>query len=240
MEGWIKTYRELENHWIWNNDKYLKCWLWFLFRANHCKNKILIGAEFIEIERGEFITSISKIGLASGMSLQSTRTFLALLEKDKMINKQTTSKLTKITICNYEYYQNGQQTKNKPTNKHVTQSQQGDNTIVTTDKNEKNDIKNEKNEKKGFIPPTLEDVISYFKENGYSEESARKVFKYYSTLDWHDSKGNKIRNWKSKMIAVWFKDENRIKQIITGEDSVQRMQRELKELHEREKQNGNK
>jgi hypothetical protein len=96
------------------------------------------------------------------------------------------------------------------------------------------------NNKSVFTPPNLEDVISYFKENGYSEESARKVFKYYSTLDWYDSKGNKIRNWKSKMIAVWFKDENRIKQIITGEDSVQRMQRELKELHEREKQNGNK
>lgn len=148
MEGWVKIYREIENHWIWQNDKYFKCWQWFIFRANHCQNKVLLGTEFMDVNRGEFITSISKICQATGMSMQSTRTFLALLEKDKMINKQTTSKLTKITICNYDYYQGDQQTNNKQINKRVTQSQQTDNKPVTTDKNEKNDIKNEKNLKK--------------------------------------------------------------------------------------------
>jgi len=62
---------------------------------------------------------------------------------------------------------------------------------------------------KKFIPPSLAEVIKYFFEKGYSVESAKKAHEYYSTADWHDRNGNKVRNWKQKMIAVWFKDENK-------------------------------
>jgi hypothetical protein len=55
----------------------------------------------------------------------------------------------------------------------------------------------------------IDDVIKYFQENGYQEETARKAFKYYATADWKDSKGSQVRSWKQKMIAVWFKDENK-------------------------------
>lgn len=65
---------------------------------------------------------------------------------------------------------------------------------------------------KEFIPPTLDEVISYFLSNWYRKDIAIKAFNYYNVADWHDSKGNKIRNWKQKMQAVWFKEENRIKQ----------------------------
>ena len=58
-----------------------------------------------------------------------------------------------------------------------------------------------------FVPPTINEVISYFKSKGYSEPSAKKAFEYYETANWHDSTGKKVKNWKQKMIAVWFKDE---------------------------------
>jgi hypothetical protein len=64
---------------------------------------------------------------------------------------------------------------------------------------------------KEFIPPDVDEVILYFKENGYDEKTALKMFKSYSVADWVDSKGNKIKNWKQKAINVWFKDENKIK-----------------------------
>lgn len=72
--------------------------------------------------------------------------------------------------------------------------------------------KKEKNKKKIFTPPTLLDVISYFSENGYSELSAKKAFQYYEAANWHDSNDNQVKNWKQKMIAVWFKDENKVSQ----------------------------
>lgn len=65
--------------------------------------------------------------------------------------------------------------------------------------------------KKGFAPPSLKEVKKYFKEKGYSEESAAKAFDYYEANDWMDSHGNKVKSWKQKMIGIWFKDENKKK-----------------------------
>jgi len=65
-----------------------------------------------------------------------------------------------------------------------------------------------------FTPPSQIEVIDYFNQNGYSEESAIKAFKYYETGQWKDGKGNKVKNWKQKMQSVWFKEDNKIKPKI--------------------------
>ena len=62
---------------------------------------------------------------------------------------------------------------------------------------------------KKFTPPEKDDVVLYFKENGYSKETALKAFLYYDTGGWIDSNGIQVKNWKQIMIAVWFKEENR-------------------------------
>lgn len=62
--------------------------------------------------------------------------------------------------------------------------------------------------REGKDPPTLLEVIEYFKENGFPEELAKRAFKGYAEANWHDSKGNKVLNWKQKMNNVWFKHEN--------------------------------
>jgi hypothetical protein len=64
--------------------------------------------------------------------------------------------------------------------------------------------------KKEFVPPTVDDVISYFSQNGYSTEAAGKAFRFYESGDWHDSNGKKIKNWKQKMNGVWFKEEHKL------------------------------
>jgi len=72
---------------------------------------------------------------------------------------------------------------------------------------DKNIVKKEK-KVKYFEPPSFEDFDAYFKEKGYGIIS-KKVFDYYSTADWHDSQGNKVKNWKQKVQGVWFKEENK-------------------------------
>jgi len=73
-----------------------------------------------------------------------------------------------------------------------------------------------KRKKKVFVPPLIEEVKDYFKENGYEELLAIKFFNSYNVADWVDSKGNKIRNWKQKAIQVWFKDEYKIVRSISN------------------------
>jgi hypothetical protein len=63
-------------------------------------------------------------------------------------------------------------------------------------------------------PPSLEEVISYFDENGYTKESATKMFEYYeesrkpSGRVWKDGRGNTVKNWKQKARSIWFKPDN--------------------------------
>ena len=80
---------------------------------------------------------------------------------------------------------------------------------ISTKKNKnKNEIRIKEEEEKEI---NINDIKLYFFENGYSEITAQKFFDYYSVASWKDSKGNKVKNWKQKAQAVWFKDENKIK-----------------------------
>lgn len=69
-----------------------------------------------------------------------------------------------------------------------------------------------------FTPPIIEDVREYFKINGYTQSAAEKAFKYYESGGWKDSQGKQVKNWKQKMISVWFKDENKLS-LITNKQS---------------------
>ena len=62
---------------------------------------------------------------------------------------------------------------------------------------------------KEFVPPSLDEVVEYFDEKGYTRDAAERAYAYYTERNWVDSKGSQVKNWKSKCIAVWFKPENR-------------------------------
>lgn len=72
--------------------------------------------------------------------------------------------------------------------------------------------------KKDKFIPTIDEVVTYFLDNGYSRESAEKMYNFYQASIssnrqkyWKDSRGNPVKNWKQKAQAVWFKPENKAK-----------------------------
>lgn len=87
----------------------------------------------------------------------------------------------------------------------------GDEQKPTKERKGKESKRNKNKEKGIFSAPILEEVISYFTENGYSATIATKAFNFYHTGNWKDSNGNQVRNWKQKMQSVWFTDENKNK-----------------------------
>lgn len=62
---------------------------------------------------------------------------------------------------------------------------------------------------KKIEPPTLNEVELFVQSEGFPREFAEKIFKYYADADWHDSKGNKVKNWKQKIRGNWLKPENK-------------------------------
>jgi hypothetical protein len=73
-----------------------------------------------------------------------------------------------------------------------------------------------------FQPPTIEEVIKYFLDNGYPEELARRCYNGYAAADWRDSKGNPVRSWKQKAQHVWFKPEAKIQKQSTIDSHYER------------------
>lgn len=51
-----------------------------------------------------------------------------------------------------------------------------------------------------FIPPTFEEVAAYCKNRG-NDVDPRKFFDYFHESGWVDAKGNRVRNWKQKIIT---------------------------------------
>ena len=138
--GWIKIYRQIQKHWIWDNPDYLKAWIAILITVNHEDNKVLIHGELFNCGRGESLLSLANWAktFGKGWTIQRTRTFFNLLEKDKMVNTEGCRKTTRLKVCNYESYQEVQQANNRQT----TDKQQTNNKQITTNKNDKNDKKN--------------------------------------------------------------------------------------------------
>lgn len=81
----------------------------------------------IEVERGQFITSLQSLSDAIGVSVMKVRTCLKRLEETGEITAKTTNKYSIITICKYGSYQ----PQNSDTNKQVTNKQQTDNKQIT-------------------------------------------------------------------------------------------------------------
>ena len=120
-KGYIKIYRDIEEHWIFQNDKYLKAWITIIMTVNHEDKKVLIGQKLFLCKRGQSLKSVQSWAkkFGKGWSIQRVKTLFKLLKNDGMIELEGMQKSTRLTVCNYETYQSGQ----PATNQQVTNSQ---------------------------------------------------------------------------------------------------------------------
>lgn len=83
----------------------------------------------------------------------------------------------------------------------VTTEENGNDLEVTPIPYINTDIKpNNKPNSNRFTPPTLEEVEEYCKSRG-NKVDAKKFYEYFTAGNWTDSKGNKVKNWKQKLIT---------------------------------------
>ncbi len=110
-------------------------------KVNHEPKKVLIHGKLYECDRGQSLLSIESWVEEFGVnkwSRQRVRTFFNLLKDDQMINLEGMQKTTRLTVCNYEQYQDSQPAENQQTtNKQPTANQQ----LTTTKEGIKNDKK---------------------------------------------------------------------------------------------------
>jgi|GEM_PF-2142566 len=198
-KGWVRRYRSIMDHWLYKCKPFCKVAAWddLVLRANFNEKKFPLGNQFIEVGRGELITSEVKLSQHWGWSRTKVRAFLNQLSYDSMIEKKSDNKKTWVKIMQYSVYNDPETTKNPQKNIKKTSKKH--------QKNTNNNIKNIKNEKeiKTLKFPYENLVILFF--NSLPESIREKTEK--ELFSWNDC--------FRKLIDIDGKSPDKIKEIIT-------------------------
>lgn len=103
--GHIKIHRSVRRHWIWDDAVKYKWWSDMVMEVNWKDAKVLIGMMLIDCKRGQCIRRLQGWATRWGVSKNRVKRFFDLLKKDQMIDTENINKTTRITICNYDHYQ---------------------------------------------------------------------------------------------------------------------------------------
>lgn len=196
-DGWIKLHRKIENHWIFDNAEYLKAWITIILECNHKDNKSLIKGELLDCKRGQSLNSLktwASLFGTRGWSMQVTRSYFTLLQKDGMIKAEGLKYTTRLTVMNYDSYQCEQQADNKL----ITSCQHSD---------------NNKQERKNIYTRDFEELWKRYPEKD-GKKQAKKHFiasvkseKELNNINIALSNylnSNKVRNGFIKNGSTWF------------------------------------
>jgi hypothetical protein len=153
--GFIKLWRKFTETSFYKSPNTAHLAVHLLLDCNHEPKKFIFNGKEEVCDRGQTVTGLLALNMATGISIQSLRTSLEILENTGFLTSKVTNRFRVISICKYNEYQD------KPTSK-LTISQQSTNNQLTTNNNDKND----KNTTKRFIKPTVQEIIAYCKERG--------------------------------------------------------------------------
>lgn len=165
-KGWIKLDRAITDHWIFSDAEKFKAWIDILLMANHENSKVLLHEGVIVIKRGQFVTSIGKLAGRWGWSKDRVARFLALLESEHMVRKESNQFRTLLTVENYGKFQDAPNT-NKYTNEYTNKDASKD-TNKDTNKSRTRMNKNVKNDKE------RKEAASQYDDDYVSEEEWQK------------------------------------------------------------------
>ena len=108
MSGWIRLYRGWRDCEAFADEPLTEreAWVWLIEKAawKPCMRRNTKG-ERIQIERGQFHTSLRNLGEAWGWGKNKVARFLERLEDHEMIGTASGQSGCTITICNYDKYQ---------------------------------------------------------------------------------------------------------------------------------------
>ena len=109
--------------------------------------------------------------------------------------------------ANYKRFMNGTKAKQKQngskTEANNKQTESKTLTNVNVNVNDNVNIKENIKRKVTFIKPSLDDIKNYIGEKKLKVD-AKQFFDYFETGNWVDAKGNKVKNWKQKLLT-WDK-----------------------------------
>lgn len=149
--GWIKLHRQIQDCPLWYSEPFTKgqAWIDLLMNANHEDGKIFFDNQFIEIKRGQYMTSIRKLSVNWKWSVGKTKRFIERLSDENMLNIECLKNGTLLTLVNYDVFQGERNTNGTPIDT-PTEHQRNtdgytDGTPIDTPTEPNKNVNNEKN-----------------------------------------------------------------------------------------------
>ena len=161
MQGWVSIHRSITDHWLWKDQPFSKgqAWVHLIMLANHQDNKFLIKSTLVECNRGQLARSLSGLAKEFGWTVKKVRGLLSILESNGMITIKKGTVTSIITICNYEEFQEKNNTEG------TARAQQGHSkgTLGATNNNVNNENTNNTSDSSEPDSPKKVDKVPYQK-----------------------------------------------------------------------------
>lgn len=131
--GFVLLARSIDKSDIFQNEKWLKIWIWCLIQANHKDKNVPIkigkSVTVVKIRRGQFVFGRLSASKKLKMKPSTVRNIMEKLVKLKNIDMQKDRHYSIVTIVNYELYQNFKTFEDsKEDNRRTTEGQPKDTT----------------------------------------------------------------------------------------------------------------
>jgi len=182
QQGWIKLHRSLLDNFLWQEKRTFnkaEAWLDLLLRANFDQGTVMINGIKLNLEPGQFATTIVHLSERWGWSRTKVSSFLDTLAQEQMIAAKKTSKYTLLTILRWGFYQREEQGKSI---KKATKEQE-----KSIKKAQTKNVKNIKNDKNNITPLTPQGEAEPEPEKGFNAFWAvypRKTAKAAASKAW--------------------------------------------------------
>jgi len=204
-KGWISVHRKIRDcEIIWDDKPFSRgqAWIDLLLMVNHEDKEILFNGCYRKIERGQTLTSLTKLSDQWGWSRKKTTKFLNELKMAQMLDLKSDNKSTTVTVINYDFYQvMGTAREPQKSSKRTSEEHQrntNNNELIMI--NKERGTSEEVTPSKRFIPPTVEEVEAYCRERG-NNISASQFVNFYESKGWMVGK-NKMKDWKGA-VRTW-------------------------------------
>lgn len=204
MNDWfIKLFRSLID-WEWYDDiNTCRLFIHLLLKVNYMD----IKWRWIDIKKGERLTSYWNLSSEIGISVMQVRTCLKKLKSTGEVTIKTTNNYTLIKLNNYEKYNWDNTQDNKP----LTNKEQTDNNQITTNKESKN-IKKDNNIINNNISKDITTEVvnetSIIKEESFWNDDINKMQEFI--------KLQVEKLWY--LYKSWKQERNRIRNILTWKE----------------------
>lgn len=208
--GYLVLSRKLFSSFLWEEKREysrFEAFMYLLYHAQYGKEprKVSIKNKILVQNRGELLRSQRRLASDWGWTPKRVNAWLKTMTKNGSIRNTNETVTTRLTVCNYDKYQD-------LTNYIETQTKPEGNQKETESKRKGQQKKSSKSGKSSFIKPTVEEIKTYCLErkNNIDPES---FYHFYESKDWKVGQ-NKMKNWKSAIIT-WEKKDAPKKQTAT-------------------------